>query len=76
VTGRDGGRDIDLRQRAREGMELYGRLLEVAGDDLVLAGVCLSRPGRRIRALTSRNDDAQNSSVASIMAANRFRSSE
>ena len=27
VTGRDGGRDIDLRQRAREGMELYGRLL-------------------------------------------------
>lgn len=26
VTGRDGGRDIDLRQFAREGMELYGRL--------------------------------------------------
>jgi putative flavoprotein involved in K+ transport len=36
VTGRDGGRDIDLRQRAREGMELYGRLLDVAGDHLVL----------------------------------------
>ena len=36
VTGRDGGRDIDLRQRAREGMELYGRLLDVKGDNLVL----------------------------------------
>ncbi|QYD68247.1 MSMEG_0569 family flavin-dependent oxidoreductase [Paraburkholderia edwinii] len=29
VTGRDGGRDIDLRRFAQEGMELYGRL-----DDL------------------------------------------
>ncbi|TDV36211.1 putative flavoprotein involved in K+ transport [Paraburkholderia caballeronis] len=29
VTGRDGGRDIDLRRFAAEGMELYGRL-----DDL------------------------------------------
>ena len=37
VTGRDGGRDIDLRQRAREGMELYGRLLDVSGDNLLLA---------------------------------------
>jgi len=36
VTGRDGGRDIDLRQRALEGMELYGRLLDVKGDSLVL----------------------------------------
>ncbi|MEA9977944.1 MULTISPECIES: MSMEG_0569 family flavin-dependent oxidoreductase [unclassified Pseudomonas] len=26
VTGRDGGRDIDLRQFANEGMELFGRL--------------------------------------------------
>ena len=26
VTGRDGGRDIDLRTFAREGMELFGRL--------------------------------------------------
>jgi putative flavoprotein involved in K+ transport len=26
VTGRDGGRDIDLRRFASEGMELYGRL--------------------------------------------------
>ena len=30
VTGRDGGRDIDLRRFAAEGMELYGRL-----DDLL-----------------------------------------
>jgi putative flavoprotein involved in K+ transport len=35
VTGRDGGRDIDLRQRAREGMQLYGRLLDVAGNRLI-----------------------------------------
>src|SRR5882757_3839156 len=35
VTGRDGGRDIDLRLRATEGMELYGRLLDVQGDNLV-----------------------------------------
>jgi putative flavoprotein involved in K+ transport len=35
VTGRDGGRDIDLRQRALEGMELYGRLLDVGGNRLV-----------------------------------------
>ncbi len=40
VTGRDGGRDIDLRRFAREGMHLYGRLLDVDagtlrfGDDL------------------------------------------
>jgi putative flavoprotein involved in K+ transport len=27
VTGRDGGRDIDLRQFALEGMQLYGRLV-------------------------------------------------
>jgi putative flavoprotein involved in K+ transport len=37
VTGRDGGRDIDLRRRATEGMELYGRLLDVAGDRLICA---------------------------------------
>jgi putative flavoprotein involved in K+ transport len=37
VTGRDGGRDIDLRQRAREGMELYGRLMDIAGDRIVCA---------------------------------------
>lgn len=31
VTGRDGGRDIDLRQRALEGMRLYGRLEGIDG---------------------------------------------
>jgi putative flavoprotein involved in K+ transport len=37
VTGRDGGRDIDLRQRAQEGMVLHGRLAEVAEDALHFA---------------------------------------
>src|SRR6266851_5768198 len=36
VTGRDGGRAIDLRRHALDGMELYGRLLDVKGDRLVL----------------------------------------
>ncbi|WP_267595675.1 MSMEG_0569 family flavin-dependent oxidoreductase [Carbonactinospora thermoautotrophica] len=30
VTGRDGGRDIDLRALAREGMRLYGRLIGIS----------------------------------------------
>lgn len=37
VTGRDGGRDIDLRQFAREGMQLYGRLREIRNDSLEFA---------------------------------------
>jgi putative flavoprotein involved in K+ transport len=37
VTGRDGGRDIDLRQRALEGMQLHGRLLDIRGGTLQLA---------------------------------------
>ncbi len=36
VTGRDGGRDIDLRKFAKEGMQLYGRLLEIRGSQLIL----------------------------------------
>jgi putative flavoprotein involved in K+ transport len=32
VTGRDGGRDIDLRKFASEGMHLHGRLLGVDAD--------------------------------------------
>lgn len=32
VTGRDGGRDIDLRAFARSGMRLYGRLTSVGGS--------------------------------------------
>jgi putative flavoprotein involved in K+ transport len=35
VTGRDGGRDIDLRRFALEGMALYGRLVDFDGDELV-----------------------------------------
>jgi putative flavoprotein involved in K+ transport len=38
VTGRDGGRDIDLRAHAREGMTLHGRLLEVEGRQARFAG--------------------------------------
>jgi putative flavoprotein involved in K+ transport len=37
VTGRDGGRDIDLRQRACEGMVLHGRLAEVRDGALHFA---------------------------------------
>ncbi len=38
VTGRDGGRDIDLRQRAREGMRLYGHVEGARGTRLLLVG--------------------------------------
>ncbi|MFL9901424.1 MSMEG_0569 family flavin-dependent oxidoreductase [Paraburkholderia fungorum] len=34
VTGRDGGRDIDLRKFASEGMELYGQLDELQDGQL------------------------------------------
>ncbi|MCW2866849.1 MAG: family flavin-dependent oxidoreductase [Marmoricola sp.] len=34
VTGRDGGRDIDLRAFAREGMRLYGKLHDGHGTEL------------------------------------------
>ena len=37
VTGRDGGRDIDLRQFALDGMELFGRLEEFDGARLRFA---------------------------------------
>ena len=37
VTGRGGGRDIDLRKFAREGMKLYGRLQDVGGNILRFA---------------------------------------
>ncbi len=36
-TGRDGGRDIDLRRFALEGMALYGTLLDLDGDTLRFA---------------------------------------
>ena len=35
VTGRDGGRDIDLRKFATEGMELFGLMTEFDGDSLI-----------------------------------------
>ena len=34
VTGRDGGRDIDLRQFALQGMKLYGSLKDINGTTL------------------------------------------
>ena len=34
VTGRDGGRDIDLRLFAQQGMELFGLMTGVDGDEL------------------------------------------
>jgi putative flavoprotein involved in K+ transport len=37
VTGRDGGRDIDLRAFARDGMRLYGRLTGIHGTALDFA---------------------------------------
>lgn len=37
VTGRDGGRDIDLRDFALRGMKLYGRLVDVIDDTLHFA---------------------------------------
>jgi putative flavoprotein involved in K+ transport len=38
VTGRDGGRDIDLRAFARDGMHLHGRLVGADGEQLRFAG--------------------------------------
>jgi putative flavoprotein involved in K+ transport len=38
VTGRDGGRDIDLRAFARDGMRLYGRLASIRGPVLEFTG--------------------------------------
>jgi putative flavoprotein involved in K+ transport len=37
VTGRGGGRDIDLRVFALQGMQLYGRLLDIDGTRAVTA---------------------------------------
>ncbi|MBD2257551.1 MSMEG_0569 family flavin-dependent oxidoreductase [Pseudanabaena sp. FACHB-2040] len=38
VTGRGGGREIDLRQFALEGMKLYGRLKEIQDNGLEFCG--------------------------------------
>ncbi|NKN37462.1 MSMEG_0569 family flavin-dependent oxidoreductase [Agrobacterium sp. a22-2] len=37
LTGRDGGRDIDLRKFALEGMALYGRMETVSGGRMIFA---------------------------------------
>jgi putative flavoprotein involved in K+ transport len=37
VTGRDGGRDIDLRKFAREGMRLHGHLAAIDGETIIFA---------------------------------------
>jgi putative flavoprotein involved in K+ transport len=37
LTGRDGGRDLDLRKFALEGMALYGRMSGVAGGRMLFA---------------------------------------
>lgn len=34
VTGRDGGRDIDLREFAKQGMELFGLMTDFDGENL------------------------------------------
>lgn len=38
LTGRDGGRDIDLRKFALEGMSLYGRLKDIQNGRFIFAG--------------------------------------
>lgn len=43
VTGRDGGRDIDLRRFAREGMALYGRMTGLAPDGTARFDTTLER---------------------------------
>jgi putative flavoprotein involved in K+ transport len=37
VTGRDGGRDIDLRKFASEGMQLHGRMIDMKEGKLIFA---------------------------------------
>jgi putative flavoprotein involved in K+ transport len=43
VTGRDGGRDIDLRAFARDGMRLYGRLVGAGTNGVLRFGDDLKR---------------------------------
>ena len=38
LTGRDGGRDIDLRHRATQGLQLHGRLLDLAPGQIRFSG--------------------------------------
>jgi putative flavoprotein involved in K+ transport len=59
VTGRDGGRDIDLRRFALEGMQLYGALTDVEG-----AGTLKFKPN--LAAVLDSADRTYNSINASI----------
>lgn len=58
VTGRDGGRDIDLRRFALEGMQLYGALIGLDGDTLRFAP--------RLREVLDQADRTYNGINASI----------
>lgn len=58
VTGRDGGRDIDLRKFALEGMQLYGLLEDVDGSRLSF--------GRNLRVALDEADRVYNGINASI----------
>ena len=58
VTGRDGGRDIDLRKFAREGMQLYGALKDLEGETLTF--------GRNLRTSLDEADRIYNGINASI----------
>jgi len=54
VTGRDGGRDIDLRKFALEGMRLHGRLIKAADDlDAVEAAAVFSASRNACRSWVS-----------------------
>ena len=55
VTGRDGGRDIDLRAFARDGMRLYGRLSGIGDGRLTFAADLRRQPGRRRRGVGDRS---------------------
>ncbi|MFT4045250.1 MAG: MSMEG_0569 family flavin-dependent oxidoreductase [Solimonas sp.] len=58
LTGRDGGREIDLRRFALEGMQLYGRFGGIAGID--------GAPGARFEADLKRNLDQADASYLAI----------
>jgi len=60
VTGRDGGRDIDLRRFALEGMQLYGTLQDVDAHGAVLS----FKPG--LKAALDHADKTYNGINASI----------
>ena len=60
VTGRDGGRDIDLRRFALKGMALYGLLKDIGGATMTFA------PKQRFSAKPTRSLRAQRSNPAVV----------